>query len=261
MVATFGLKFALPSSIVFLVLLLHLGVKLRIALLLSTIIIFTSTLKPLSELMNKLLSVKVFYLAKTPVIILSPLFIISVTFPTVIAIVTLAPLTLEEMGICVKVFATPLSLRLSILWNETQVIMCPARIAKPDFWIALTLLGMEIVILSFIILPLSLAGLRYVDGKLWPLFYLKGPKLKWFAVQLAFNAAYALTIYFASFKALEITGIATSQGILHTFSIILPIIVLIAPPIDEKGIMQLQAILIPLSPYFFLSSFIMSLKP
>lgn len=72
-VATLGLKFVLPSSIVLLVLLIHLCIKLRIALLLSAIIILASTLKPLSGLMNKLLSVKASYLAETPVIILSPL--------------------------------------------------------------------------------------------------------------------------------------------------------------------------------------------
>ncbi|MCC6005616.1 MAG: hypothetical protein LM590_14860 [Thermofilum sp.] len=261
MLTVFGWKLAPFSSAAALALLYHVGVKAHVALLVSLLVLLAGSFKQFAKLLNRMLFAVIFYLANRPVTILNPAPLLLTAIPVIILTALLAPPSLRALGGCLDIRLGPLTLEVSMVWDEAKLAVCPAKLAEPDWWVLITLLALCSSAVTFALLPLCLGGLRYIDGKLWPLFYLRGARLDWFAVNLAFNLACALTLYALSFKIIEAVGLGTLKGLLHAVSIALPLVVVIAPSPEEGELNDLYAALIPISVALFFFVNARSLDP
>lgn len=231
------------------------------ALLVSLLVLLAGSFKQFAKLLNRMLFAVIFYLANRPVTILNPAPLLLTAIPVIILTALLAPPSLRALGGCLDIRLGPLTLEVSMVWDEAKLAVCPAKLAEPDWWVLITLLALCSSAVTFALLPLCLGGLRYIDGKLWPLFYLRGARLDWFAVNLAFNLACALTLYALSFKIIEAVGLGTLKGLLHAVSIALPLVVVIAPSPEEGELNDLYAALIPISVALFFFVNARSLDP
>jgi hypothetical protein len=74
---------------------------------------------------------------------------------------------------------------------------------------------------------------------------------------LALNVAFSLLLYWLSFKILEVSGIGSFKGLLHAFSIIMLVVVVFAPSLEEEEFTSLAFFLFFFS---FFATFLSNLK-
>lgn len=252
-----GWKYAPLSSLAVFAVLSHMGLKAHIATIASVLVFLAGFSRSFFNWLDRKLTVHVLYPLGRPVTIVNPIPLLAMVMPIVLLMAYAVPLSLSVLGNCVDMHVSPFSLEFSISWDQEKMAVCPAKLAEPDYYVVTILAALSVYFVTYVLLPLSLAGLRYIDGRLWTLFYLRGSKLTWFVFNLALNVAFSLLLYWSSFKILEASGIGSFKGLLHAFSIIMLIVVVFAPSLEEEEFTSLAFFLFFFS---FFATFLSNLK-
>ncbi|WP_288007020.1 hypothetical protein [Thermofilum sp.] len=257
LLVTFGWRYAPLSSLAVFAVLSHMGLKAHIATTASVLVFLAGFSRFFFNWFDRKLAVHVLYPMGRPVTIVNPIPLLAMVMPLVLLTAYIVPQSLSVLGNCVDIHVSPLSLEFSISWDQEKMAVCPAKLAEPDYYVVTILAALSVYFVTYVLLPLSLAGLRYIDGRLWTLFYLRGSKLTWFIFNLALNVALSLLLYWFSFKILEVSGIGSFKGLLHAFSIIMLIVVVFAPSLEEEEFTSLAFFLFFFS---FFATFLSNLK-
>lgn len=250
MLTALSWRYAPLSSFAVFAVLSHMGLKAHLATIASVLTLLSGFSAPFFNWFNERLYVRVFYLLGRPVTIVNPIPLLAMAMPIVLLTAYAVPQSLNALGKCVEIHVSPLSLEFSMVWDREKMAVCPTKLGEPDYYVVTLLAALSVYFVTYVLLPLSLAGLRYVDGRLWILFYLRGSRPVWFIVNLVLNVAFSLSLYWFSFKILEFSGIGSVRGLLHAFSLIMLIVVAFAPSLEEEEFTSLAIFL------FFFSFFI-----
>ena len=249
MLTALGWRYAPLSSLAVFAVLSHMALKTHLAIIASVLVFLAGFSRSFFNWLDRKLAVHVLYPLGRPVSIVNPIPLLVMVMPLVFLTAYAVPQSLSVLGNCVDIHVSPLSLEFSISWDQEKMAVCPAKLAEPDYYVVTILAALSVYFVTYVLLPLSLAGLRYIDGRLWTLFYLRGSKLTWFVFNLALNVAFSLLLYWLSFKILEVSGIGSFKGLLHAFSIIMLVVVVSAPSLEEEEFTSLAFFL------FFFSFF------
>jgi len=257
LLAALGWRYAPLSSLAVFSVLSHMGLKTHLATIASVLVFLAGFSRPFFNWFDRKLNVHVLYPVRRPVSIANPIPLLAMVMPLVLLTAYAVPRSLAILGNCVNIRVSPLSLEFSISWDQEKMAVCPAKLAEPDYYVVTILAALSVYFVTYVLLPLSLAGLRYIDGRLWTLFYLRGSKPTWFIANLALNVAFSLPLYWLSFKILEVSGVGSFKGLPHAFSIIMLIVVAFAPSLEEEEFTSLAFFLFFFS---FFATFLSNLK-
>jgi hypothetical protein len=257
LLAALGWRYAPLSSLAVFSVLSHMGLKTHLATIVSVLVFLAGFSRSFFNWFDRKLNVHVLYPVRRPVSIVNPIPLLAMVMPLVLLTAYAVPRSLAILGNCVDIRVSPLSLEFSISWDQEKMAVCPAKLAEPDYYVVTILAALSVYFVTYVLLPLSLAGLRYIDGRLWTLFYLRGSKPTWFIANLALNVAFSFPLYWLSFKILEVSGVGSFKGLLHAFSIIMLIVVAFAPSLEEEEFTSLAFFLFFFS---FFATFLSNLK-
>jgi len=257
MLSALGWKYAPLSSLAVFAVLSHMALKTHLAIIASVLVFLAGFFSSFSNWFDGKLNVHVLYPLGRPVSIVNPIPLLAMVMPLVFLTAYAVPQSLSILGNCVDIHVSPLSLEFSISWDQEKMAVCPVKLAEPDYYVVTILAALSVYFVTYVLLPLSLAGLRYIDGRLWALFYLRGSRPAWFIVNLALNVAFSFSLYWLSFKILEVSGVGSFKGLLHAFSIIMLIVVVFAPSLEDEEFTSLAFFLFFFS---FFATFLSNLK-